>query len=140
GVIFINNNVIVTLKGTSFDKPEAPTELVELREINAGESVKARKRLNHGASSECNMCLLHEERQQVLAHGRRTEADDGGRRRPHHNVRPYSACTPCGLIQSSITDANQRQDHRDLDTDGQHAQERPDRSMPKVLKNKSVEQ
>ena len=43
------------------------------------------------------------------------------RRRTDYNVRPYSASTACGLIQRSITDANQRQDHRDFDTYGQHA-------------------
>jgi hypothetical protein len=62
GVIFVNDNVIVTLKRASFDEPEAATQLVELSEINAREGIKAPEGLNHSACSEYDMWLFHEER------------------------------------------------------------------------------
>src|SRR5580658_3453667 len=121
GVVFVNDNVIVTLKGTPFDESETATQPVELREINACQSVKAAKRLNHGACSKCDMWLFHEEWEQILIQRRRTKADHGGSRRTDHNVRPYAASTTSRLVQRPVTDANQRQDHGDLDTYGKHA-------------------
>src|SRR5216683_5069268 len=62
-VVFINDHVIVILKAAPFYEAEAATQFIELIEINAAETVKTAKRLNHGPSSECDMWLLHEEGQ-----------------------------------------------------------------------------
>ncbi len=52
----------------------------------------------------------------------RRGADDGTGRGPDYDIRPDSTGTTGCFIERSVTDANEREDHRDLNPDGEHAQ------------------
>jgi hypothetical protein len=44
------------------------------------------------------------------------------------------------FVERSVTDPNEREDHRDLNADCEHAQTCSDRPLAKVLKNKLIQQ
>src|SRR5437762_8478564 len=68
-VVFIDDDVIVVLKRATRDKPEAAAQSVELSEIDTRHEIKTTQRLTHCACGKCDMRLLHQERNKLLAHG-----------------------------------------------------------------------
>ena len=95
--------------------------LGELIEVKAGDRVQTFQRLDNRPGRHHHSGLLGQHGHQPVAHGSCAKSDDGGARRPDHDIRACSAGTLRRPVERAVADADERENHRELNRDCQNA-------------------
>src|SRR5271163_1719235 len=86
GVVFVDEDVLVTLERTTGEEMEASAHFGELIDVEAGDGIEAGERLDDGADGLGDVRLFRDESHEGLGKRRGTESNDGGARRANHDV------------------------------------------------------
>ena len=129
GIVLIHDHVVVVDQRPTLEVTKAAVQLTKFFEIEACNRIEARQRLDHRSHRKGDMWILHQQCRNFVAHRSRTKADRRRTRRPKPDISAYSARPLCRLIQRSVTHPDQRQDHRHLNGNGKHAEDRSDRPV-----------
>src|SRR5260370_10507810 len=139
-IIFVNQDFIISLEWSPMNNMKLSTQFLELIKIQTSCHIESTQRLNDGSHGEGHMGFAHQGRHEIGAHGSRAETEGRACGWTKNNIGSYAAGAPGALIQRAVADADQRQNHRDFDSNGEHAQECADGTMANVLKDESIQQ
>src|SRR5260370_23596730 len=140
-VRLVDDQIGILRGQAAVEEAETSAHLAELIHVEAGNGVEEFKRLNHGASGESDVWLLHENRWQTITHGSRTQRRKGRRsRRTNENIGSRPSCAAGRFVQRSVTDAYQCENHRHFYCNREDAQNGTNRSMCEVGQDEFIEQ
>jgi hypothetical protein len=123
-VVLIHDDLVgVGLEGAAREEVEAARHLGDGVEVDALHGVEAADGLNHGAGRHRDARTRSEGGGHLVAHGRGGEAHGRGSGRPDEDVRAKAASAAGGGVESSVRNADEREDHGDLHSDGEDREE-----------------
>ena len=139
GEDFIHYQVIRALKGTSFEKLEAAAHRVEFVQMNSGDGIEAVDLLYESARGHRDVRLPADNVDDLFRH-REREGEPGTVRRTDENIRTGPAGSGGHIIQHAAAEADQRQNQRNLDANGEDAQQGPHRTVLQIFENQTIDQ
>ena len=140
GVVLVDDDVIVCLKGSALEEFEAAGHAVDGGEVDALDGVEAADALDHGAGCELDAGFGGEDGDGLLGHGCGGERHGGGAGRTDEDVGTDASGSAGGGIEGAEGDADEGEDHGDLDADGEDGEEGPQRAMREVSEDKLIDQ
>ncbi len=139
-IIAVHHYVAGLLKRTALFEPESAVELVELRQIHAGDVAEQVSAVQENSGGRGDMRLFVYDHRNELSWHADTERNHGTTWRADYDIGPHTFRSPGLLIQHARAQAHQSEDHGDLNADGDHAEQRSDRPMLQVLDNQFIDQ
>jgi hypothetical protein len=139
GVVFVDDDLVVVLGHPAGHKTEFGHAVV-LVEIDACVAREEIGGLLNGRGREGDVRELRHFRDHFLAHGGGAEADGGAVGRPDHDVGADSAGAGLYVLQCSFAEADESQNHGDLESDGGDGEECSDGPVLQVFDDESVNQ
>src|ERR1700761_2431276 len=140
GVVLVHNHVVIVNQRATLEVTKSSVQLSKIVQVEPRHCIEARQRLNHRSHRKRDVWLLHQQRRNLIAHGSGAQPYRRRSRRSKPDISTYATCSLRGLVQSAMTDPDQRQDHRHLDGYSKHAQQRSYRPVTKIREDQFIEQ
>ena len=128
GKDFVDNQIIRIFKQPALDDLQAAAHRIEFVQVNAGDGIERVDVFNERACGHRDVRLSTHLVHDLLRHGVR-KREPRALRRTDENVRAGASGTRRHVAQHAVTDSDQGQNQRDLDANGEYAEEGPHRPV-----------